>query len=344
MPAASVLANVPGVGALIRLVELRSYNTQWGDTSFQAVLPVFAAVGRYVTDEIDRQNQAKEEPVEIPVEKSVEKPVGETAGEPAEESAGNIAENQELTEQDPQVSVPQQTPQISITEPSIPVISESDVVSQPDTAGMSGEEGTGTSETEESGSETSTDPEEELSDGVNDMNHEMEEYIEQMRDKFDWYVARKYEGYVGMDTAYDILRNDDRLLSVRFYTTLNVGGSAQYSRSFTLDKETGQVLELKDLFLGDSDYIGVISGDILRQMTEQAQAGEADYFIPGGIWSDDECFKEIKSDQNFYINDSDMLVIVFDEYEVAPGSMGMPEFVIETGVLEEILIRPSILG
>ncbi len=31
------------------------------------------------------------------------------------------------------------------------------------------------------------------------------------------------------------------------------------------------------------------------------------------------------------------LVIVFDEYEVAPGSMGMPEFIIPEEVLSEVL-------
>ena len=63
--------------------------------------------------------------------------------------------------------------------------------------------------------------------------------------------------------------------------------------------------------------------------TEQAEKGEARYFIPGYGWSENECFQKIDGDQNFYINDQDQLVIVFDEYEVAPGSMGMPEFVID---------------
>ena len=66
--------------------------------------------------------------------------------------------------------------------------------------------------------------------------------------------------------------------------------------------------------------------------------------IPGGIWSDDECFKEIDADQNFYIDGLDRLVIVFDEYEVAPGSMGMPEFAIAPELLEEILLQPSVIG
>ena len=66
---------------------------------------------------------------------------------------------------------------------------------------------------------------------------------------------------------------------------------------------------------------------------------QGNYFIPGGIWREDECFKQISGDQNFYLNEEYDLVIIFDEYEVAPGSMGMPQFVIEQEVLEDILCQ-----
>lgn len=179
--------------------------------------------------------------------------------------------------------------------------------------------------------------------GVNDVNKKMEQYVKTLREKFLWYVARKYNGYVGMDSTYKTLRNDDNLLVIRFITTLNVGGSGEYSRYFILDKRKGEVMDLWDLFKDNSGYIDVISSEVLRQMTEQVNAGLADYFIPGGILSDDDCFKAIATDQNFYINSNNQLVIVFDEYEVAPGKDGMPEFTIPTKVLKDILRKPSLL-
>ncbi|MBD5384221.1 MAG: DUF3298 domain-containing protein, partial [Ruminococcaceae bacterium] len=90
---------------------------------------------------------------------------------------------------------------------------------------------------------------------------------------------------------------------------------------------SGEVLALADLFDENYDYIGEISAEVLRQMEYRVQYEEADYFIPGGIWSDDECFKEISPDQEFYINSDGLLVIVFEEYTVAPGKEGSPEFV-----------------
>ena len=168
------------------------------------------------------------------------------------------------------------------------------------------------------------------------LSSKLQEYIEQMQNKFLWYVYRKYDGYVNTDITYEILRDDEQWLCIRFDATINAGGSGQYSRCFTFDKENDNVVELCDLFLDESDYISVISEEIIKQMTSQVQNGEGDYFIPGGIWAEEECFQAIAPDQNFYINAQGLLVIVFDEYEVAPGSMGMPEFIIGSEVLDAI--------
>ena len=181
------------------------------------------------------------------------------------------------------------------------------------------------------------------SSAVDQLEDKKREFISQMEEKFSWYAARKYQGYVAEDISYDEVRNDEQLLVLHFYATINLGGSVDYSRYFVLDQETGRILELSDLFLPDSNYIFPISREIQAQMAERINAGEGMYFLPGGIWSDEECFKSIEPDQNFYINDDGKLVIVFDEYSVAPGSMGTPEFVIPTGLLGGLLAQPSIL-
>ena len=172
--------------------------------------------------------------------------------------------------------------------------------------------------------------------GAEAVNEATDEYIAQVQETFLWYAAREYQGYVASDTGYQVLRDDDAVLSLCFYTTLNAGGSVDYSRYFTLDKATGKLLALSDLFLEGSDYVGAVSADILRQMEEQVAAGEGDYFIPGGIWSEEECFRAIDPDQQFYLDENGDLVIVFGEYEVAPGSMGMPRFTIDRETISDI--------
>ena len=48
-------------------------------------------------------------------------------------------------------------------------------------------------------------------------------------------------------------------------------------------------------------------------------------------------FVTLDNKHNFYWDKDGNLVIVFDKYEVAPGSMGTPEFVIEKGPISDIL-------
>lgn len=178
---------------------------------------------------------------------------------------------------------------------------------------------------------------------VHELGQEKEAWIRRMEEQFIWYAARKYQGYVASDISYTVIRDDAELFVLRFDATLNAGGSVNYSRYITLDQQTGQVLALADLFLPESNYVFPISREIKAQMSEQMKAGEADYFLSGGIWPEEDCFQSIEDDQNFYINESGQLVIVFEEYEVAPGSMGTPEFVIPTDLLNGLLAQPSIL-
>lgn len=175
------------------------------------------------------------------------------------------------------------------------------------------------------------------------MERERDAWIGQMEEQFLWYAARRYQGYASADVNYAVVRDDETLFTLRFDAAINAGGSVSYSRYITLDRRTGEVLTLADLFLPDANYVFPISREIEAQMAEQMNAGEGDYFLPGGIWPEEDCFRSIDADQNFWVNDAGRLVIVFEEYEVAPGSMGAPEFVIPTDLLAGLLAQPSVL-
>lgn len=152
------------------------------------------------------------------------------------------------------------------------------------------------------------------------------DFVAEAQDIFREYMLQRYEGNVALDAGYRIYINDRALLSARFFGTLNAGGSADFSRCVVMDKISGELLSLGDLFGEDFDYIAEISAEVLKQMERRVEYG-ANYFIPGGIWDESECFKEISPEQEFYIDANGQLVIVFDEYTVAPGSEGAPEFI-----------------
>ena len=59
------------------------------------------------------------------------------------------------------------------------------------------------------------------------------------------------------------------------------------------------------------------------------------YFLDTDMPESD--FQSITEDTTFYVNDSGKLVIVLDEYEVAPGSMGSVEFEIPTEVIQDLV-------
>ncbi len=171
--------------------------------------------------------------------------------------------------------------------------------------------------------------------GSEGLNSAVTNCIDKAREKFMWYFNRRYNGYVAEDTRYTVIRDDEKYLTVQFTTTINAGGSMDFSRWIIFDKSAGKVLELADMFKDGSDYIGVISDEILRQMRYKNENEGAGFFIEGSA-EDGMCFSRISEDANFYIDSYDRLVIVFDEYEVAPGFMGSPEFIIPDNIMEEI--------
>ena len=48
-------------------------------------------------------------------------------------------------------------------------------------------------------------------------------------------------------------------------------------------------------------------------------------------------FSKIDNNQNFYFSENGNIVIVFDKYEVGPGSSGAPEFEIDKSIYERYL-------
>jgi hypothetical protein len=56
------------------------------------------------------------------------------------------------------------------------------------------------------------------------------------------------------------------------------------------------------------------------------------------FYEDDEAFQSVSPNQQFYITNNSKLTIVFDEYAIAPGYMGMVYFEIPTEEIQDILV------
>lgn len=143
------------------------------------------------------------------------------------------------------------------------------------------------------------------------------------------------KGHLSIYSDYKVVTETPIILSVRRVIE-KIQASGYIQKQFvTIDKPNEVLLTLKGLFKNDQ-YIKVISENIIEQMKQQMEADSNKIYW---ITSEDmEPFKQIKPDQEFYINNHHQLVISFDEYDVAPGYMGAVEFTIPTKRISKILV------
>lgn len=171
------------------------------------------------------------------------------------------------------------------------------------------------------------------------MNKSIEEYAQGFMQEFQENLKSQGEGYQELQMDYEVVTDNEDWLTIKVNVLQVEASGYQQAKFFHIDKKTGKEVVLSDLFVEGSDYVGIISENILAQMKEQMAQDEGKiYFFEGnGDDVDEFNFKQIKEDQNFYFNENGELVIGFDEYEVAPGYMGTVEFVIPSQVIASIV-------
>lgn len=165
------------------------------------------------------------------------------------------------------------------------------------------------------------------------LNKEFEKEGKEAYKKYEAEVAElEKEGKTTHKSAEmwtESIAENDKTLSVAIYNTETEASAATSRKIYNIDKKDKTILTLEGMF-GNNDYVDVLSKNILSQMKERTKKDSNDvYFV-------DNTFK-IKKDQPFYINDKGELVICFDEYEVAPGSAGLVEFVIPSNVVSKLM-------
>ena len=161
-------------------------------------------------------------------------------------------------------------------------------------------------------------------DGVEAVNQDMEDTLSE-------------EGYHGLHVTQEVVTDNARYYTVKLSVLETEASGYEHNQFYTIDKQTGNVVTLEDLFAEGSDYISAISENIKTQMKEQMAADEGVIYFLDNDDMPEFNFQGITEQTNFYFNEKDELVIAFDEYEVAPGSMGAPEFVIPQEVTAAIL-------
>lgn len=169
---------------------------------------------------------------------------------------------------------------------------------------------------------------------VDEINEEIQQIAGELVRNFEANLEDE-EGYQDIVVKSEILATEADYFSLKLICYQGAGSGYQWNYYYTIDLNTGERLQLKDIFKEDADYITPISENIKKQMQEQMAADEQVYY-----WLNDEIeewnFKAITEETSFYVNDKGNVVIGFDEGEVAPMYMGAVEFEISEEALRDI--------
>ncbi len=170
------------------------------------------------------------------------------------------------------------------------------------------------------------------------LNLAISKYQKETIQNYKQDVAAIKEGTSGNETVsstYKVIKNN-RIFSLRIDTVLSMGSSHNTVKIFNIDKKTGKLLSLKNLFRTGSDYSTVLYDNIKSQMRAQMKKDSSVIYFIDSDSADD--FSKITDTANFYINKNKELTIVFDDAEVAPSSMGTVEFSIPVNVISDIAV------
>lgn len=155
-------------------------------------------------------------------------------------------------------------------------------------------------------------------------------------DKYSDAIIAQYEAdvkdmgsdpHVAVSSSYKVLVDNSSQLTIVMNTVVAKGDSMETDWYYNIDKKTGKLLKLSDVFRSGTDYIKPINAYISGEINKNPD----DYFM------EDDKFKSIASDQNFYINKDGKLVLVFDEASIAPAYKGVIEFTVPTDIISGIL-------
>ena len=177
-----------------------------------------------------------------------------------------------------------------------------------------------------------------FTDSVNaEIERLIDDYTAQAKTEFEEYKEAFFatggteEEWAGreMDVIidYDVKYQKDPILSLELRTSKGWVVASEERHYYNLDLSRDKELSLSDL-LGE-DWMSVANSSIDRQIQERiAKDQSLSYYGYGDNELTAEKFSSINEETDFYINAEGNVVIVFPEYAIAPGYMGIQEFVI----------------
>lgn len=164
-----------------------------------------------------------------------------------------------------------------------------------------------------------------ISNSNESINEEVQELTQRIIDNY--YEEKNPENHISVQINSDLITNNEDWFTLKLTIIKSSASSDIQYKYYHIDKKTDKIVKLSDLFVNE-EYKEVISEEIKKQMVSRMQEDENLVY-----WFDEESkewsFRRVEDNQNFYFSERGNIVIVFDKYEVGPGSSGAPEFEID---------------
>ncbi len=166
-----------------------------------------------------------------------------------------------------------------------------------------------------------------IANKIKDLEKESELSVDEIKKEID-YTDRKGSIYpkVNVRIDYEIKYNQNNILSFVLIKEEGINTTSKDLYTYNFNLETGNEITLEEL-LG-KNYEEIINKEIKNQIAEREAKDKNQLFFNKND-NIDNYFKGISKNQNFYINENENPVVVFNKYEIAPGYMGIQEFEIK---------------
>ncbi len=140
-----------------------------------------------------------------------------------------------------------------------------------------------------------------------------------------------YDPHFNYQYTWDVVTDNDDYFVFRISWFFGAGSSTTLNEYFNLDKKTGKLLDFDEDAVTSLEEMVHVYESIRAQMDAANEESQKEYGA-NIFWTEDDSLDialgNVRYLNHWYYDQDGNLVIAFDKYEVAPGAMGSPEFVI----------------
>ena len=169
------------------------------------------------------------------------------------------------------------------------------------------------------------------SDSAEKINADIAKITDELIQEFKEELTKSE--YKNLDVHSEVILNYEEYYVLSLSVLQEEGDSHTLNHYYTVDKHSGELLTLSELFPYTANYKEILTEEVKKQIKEHNRISEDKYFVQDG--EDEEGFREVTDEQSFYINADKHLVLVFPEGEIAPMSMGEIQFIMPESIWQD---------